>query len=138
LFDTVDTVSDTLRIVADMVKGIEARPAAMRAALLQGHATATDLADYLVKHGVPFRDAHGVVAEIVRHAESRNCDLADLSLAELQKFSPKIGADVSGVLSIEGSLAARSHFGGTAPETVRAAVKQARADLARGGRGENR
>lgn len=129
LFDTVDTVRDTLRIFADMVSGIEARPAAMLEALRQGHATATDLADYLVRHGVPFRDAHAVVAQAVRFAETEGRDLATLTLVELHKFSPFIGDDVFSILSIEGSLASRAHAGGTAPETVRAAVAQARLDL---------
>jgi argininosuccinate lyase len=130
LFDTVDTLRDTLRIFADMVGGVEAKPAAMREALGQGHATATDLADYLVKRGMPFRDAHAVVAQAVRFAETQGRDLAALTLAELQKFSTNIGEDVFGILSIEGSLASRAHIGGTAPDTVRAAVTQARLELA--------
>jgi argininosuccinate lyase len=138
LFDTVDTVGETLRIFADMIGGIEARPAAMRAALEQGHATATDLADYLVKRGVAFRDAHAVVAKAVRFAEDNGRDLAALSLKELKEFSAKIDDDVFGVLSIEGSLASRAHIGGTAPKTVRAAIQQAKADLARGEDGRKR
>jgi argininosuccinate lyase len=138
LFDTVDTVGDTLRIFADMVRGIEAKPAAMRSALEQGHATATDLADYLVKRGVPFREAHEVVANAVRHAENSGRDLAALSLKELQGYSGKVGDDVFEVLSIEGSLAARSHPGGTAPVAVRAAIAQAEADLARAEQGLKR
>ena len=130
LFDTVDTVRDTLRIFADMVAGIEAKPDAMLAALGEGHATATDLADYLVRRGVAFRDAHEVVARTVRFAQEQGRDLAALSLAELRKFSPDIGEDVFAVLSIEGSLARRAHAGGTAPDTVRAAIAQARRDLA--------
>jgi argininosuccinate lyase len=138
LFDTVDTVRDTLRVFCDMVGGVEARPKAMLDALGQGHATATDLADYLVKRGVPFRDAHSVVAHTVRFAESQGRDLAALTLPELQKFSAKIADDVFSVLSIEGSLASRSHAGGTAPATVRAAAKQARLDLAGARRTLNR
>jgi argininosuccinate lyase len=130
LFDTVDTVRDTLRIFADMVAGIEAKPAAMMEALGQGHATATDLADYLVKRGMPFRDAHEAVARTVRLAEEHGRDLASLSLAELRKFSPDIGEDVFAVLSVEGSLASRAHAGGTAPDAVKAAIAQARRDLA--------
>jgi argininosuccinate lyase len=130
LFDTVDTLRDTLRVFCDMVGGIEAKPAAMLEALGQGHATATDLADYLVKRGVPFRDAHSVVAHTVRYAESQGRDLAALTLPELQKFSANIADDVFSVLSIAGSLASRSHAGGTAPAAVRAAAKQARLDLA--------
>jgi argininosuccinate lyase len=131
LFDTVDTVVDTLRIYADMLAGLNAkddgvRPENMRRALAEGFATATDLADYLVKKGVPFRDAHGVVAKAVREAEASGRDLAQLSLDELRAFSPSIGAEVFEVLSVEGSLASRDHTGGTAPAQVRAAVARAR------------
>jgi argininosuccinate lyase len=126
LFDTADTVIDTLRVFAEMVPGIKVKPEAMRAALKQGYATATDLADYLVKKGLPFRDAHEAVARAVRAAESRGCDLADLPLAELQAFAPLIEADVAVVLTVEGSLAARDHIGGTAPAQVRAAIARAR------------
>jgi len=101
----------------------------MRAALAQGYATATDLADYLVRRGVPFRDAHEVVARAVRHAEQAGCDLPDLPLAELQAFSPVIGEDVYAVLTVEGSLASRAHPGGTAPAAVRQALAQARTRL---------
>ncbi len=126
LFDTVDTVRDTLAIFADLVHGIHVNEVAMRAALRQGYATATDLADYLVKKGLPFRDAHEAVAKAVRAAEARGCDLPDLPLAELKKFSPLIADDALAVLSVEGSLASRNHIGGTAPEQVRKAIAQAR------------
>jgi argininosuccinate lyase len=126
LFDTADTVIDTLRIFTDMVAGIHVRPDAMAAALKQGYATATDLADYLVKKGLPFRDAHEAVARAVRAAEVQGCDLADLPLAELRVFSPLIDADVFKVLTVAGSLAARDHTGGTAPAQVRAAIARAR------------
>ena len=129
LFDTVDTLTDTLAIYADMLTGVTVKPEAMRAAVLQGFATATDLADYLVKKGVPFRDAHEVVARAVRAAEAAGRDLADLPLADLQAYSPVIGEDVYAVLTLEGSLAARDHFGGTAPNQVRAAIVRARARL---------
>jgi argininosuccinate lyase len=129
LFDTADTLIDTLRIFADMVPGIRVKPEAMAAALRQGFATATDLADYLVKKGLPFRDAHEAVARAVRAAEQKNCDLADLALAELQSFSPLIGEDVFGVLTVSGSLAARDHLGGTAPNQVKAAVARLRTTL---------
>ena len=129
LFDTVDTLTDTLRIFADMATGITVKAEAMQAALRQGYATATDLADYLVKRGVPFRDAHEVVARAVRAAEGKGGDLADFSLAELQAFSPMIENDVFAVLTVEGSLAARNHIGGTAPQQVRAAIARARATL---------
>ncbi|MEI6300992.1 MAG: argininosuccinate lyase [Betaproteobacteria bacterium] len=130
LFDTVDTLTDTLAIFAELIAGIEAVPGAMRRAALEGHATATDLADYLVKKGLPFRDAHEAVARAVRAAEQLGCDLAALPLAKLKSFSPLVANDVYGVLSLEGSVASRKHAGGTAPAQVRAAVKRARRDLA--------
>jgi argininosuccinate lyase len=129
LFDTADTLIDTLRIFADMVPGIRVKPENMAAALRQGFATATDLADYLVKKGLPFRDAHEAVARAVRTAEAQGCDLPDLSLAELQAFSPLIADDVFAVLTVAGSLAARDHIGGTAPVQVKAAIARARQRL---------
>ncbi len=122
LFDTVDTVIDTLRIYADMMRGITVKPENMRAAVMQGFATATDLADYLVKKGLPFRDSHEVVALAVRHADTQKCDLSDLSLDVLRGFSDLIDNDVYEVLTPEGSLNARNHIGGTAPAQVRAQV----------------
>ncbi|MDO8925913.1 MAG: argininosuccinate lyase [Sideroxyarcus sp.] len=130
LFDTVDTLTLTLRIYADMMRGITVKPEAMRRAALQGYATATDLADYLVKKGLPFRDAHEAVALAVRHAEQKGCDLAELKLDELQQFSALIADDIYGVLTLEGSLAARNHTGGTAPNQVEAAIARARKLLA--------
>ncbi len=119
LFDTADTVRDTLRIFVDMIGGITVKAEAMRAAALKGYATATDLADYLVKRGVPFRDAHEVVAHAVRVCVERGCDLAELSLDELKAFHPAIEADVMPVLTLERSIQARAHVGGTAPARVR-------------------
>ena len=130
LFDTVDTLATTLRIYAEMVGGITVDKAAMRRAAMEGFATATDLADYLVKKGVPFREAHEVVARAVRRAAEKGVDLAQLGLAELKQFSGLIEADVTEKLSLEGSLAARDHVGGTAPNQVRAAIARARARLA--------
>ncbi|MDR1648176.1 MAG: argininosuccinate lyase [Zoogloeaceae bacterium] len=131
LFDAVDTVIDTLRIFADMVgTGITVKAGAMAAALTQGFATATDLADYLVKKGLPFRDAHAVVGGTVKAAEQKGVDLSALSLAELQAFSSLMTEDVFAVLTVEGSLAARKHIGGTAPEQVRAAIAAARQRMA--------
>ena len=129
LFDTADTVLDTLRIFADMMGGIEARPDNMRNALTQGFATATDLADYLTKKGLPFRDAHEAVGLAVKRAEELGVDLPQLSLADLQAFSPLVADDVFAVLTVEGSLAARDHIGGTAPNQVRAAIQRARTRL---------
>jgi len=133
LFDTVDTVVDTLRIFAEMVAGISVKPDAMRAAALQGFSTATDLADYLVKRGLPFRDAHEAVAHAVRICVDRGCDLADLTLdemrAELPNVATLIGEDVFEYLTLEGSVASRNHPGGTAPQQVRLAIAAARQAL---------
>jgi argininosuccinate lyase len=101
----------------------------MRAAALQGYATTTDLADYLVKKGLPFRDAHEAVAHAVRACEQRGCDLTDLGLDELRAFSALIEQDVFEVLTLEGSVAARNHIGGTAPAQVRAAIAHVRSQL---------
>ena len=129
LFDTVDTLTQSLRIYADMISGIDVNPDAMRDAALQGFATATDLADYLVKKGMPFRDAHEVVAQAVKYAEVRNCELSDVELTKLQQFSALIETDVYQVLTLEGSLASRNHIGGTAPQQVMAAIQRARDSL---------
>ncbi len=129
LFDTIDTVVDTLAIFAEMIAGIEVNEAAMARALHEGFATATDLADYLVKRGLPFRDAHEAVARAVRAAEDRGCALEALSLDELRGFSKLIEADVFGVLDPRGSAASRRHIGGTAPEQVRAQIARARAAM---------
>jgi argininosuccinate lyase len=129
LFDTADTLLVTLEIYADMLRGIKVNKEAMRTAATEGFATATDLADYLVKKGTPFRDAHEVVALAVRHAVDKGCDLSDLSLAELQKFSAQISENVYQVLTLEGSLASRNHIGGTAPYQVKQAIARARQSL---------
>jgi argininosuccinate lyase len=118
VFDTVDTLQATLRAFAEMVPGIAVEREAMRRAALQGHSTATDLADYLVRRGVPFRDAHEAVGRAVRRADELGCTLAQLPLAELQALAPQAGADVFEVLTLEGSVAARDHVGGTAPAQV--------------------
>ena len=131
LFDAADTVTDTLRIFAEIIGGIETRPQAMRDALRQGFATATDLADYLTRKGLPFRDAHEVVGLAVKRAEALGVDLPQLPLAELQAFSPLIDEDVFTALTIEGSLAARNHIGGASPQQVRAAIGRARAKITR-------
>jgi argininosuccinate lyase len=124
LFDTVDTLKDTLRIFAEMVGGITVKPQAMEKAALKGYATATDLADYLVKKGLPFRDAHETVAHAVKAAISHQVDLSELPLAVLQQFNPKIEKDVYGVLSLRGSLNARNILGGTAPAQVRQQIER--------------
>ena len=129
LFDTVDTLKDTLRIFAEMVGGITVKPEAMERAALRGYATATDLADYLVKKGLPFRDAHETVAHAVKTAIAGGVDLSELPLATLQQFNPHIGDDVYEVLSLRGSLNARNTLGGTAPAQVRAQVARHRARL---------
>jgi argininosuccinate lyase len=129
LFDTADTLLQTLRIFVDLVSGIEVHAARMRLAAAEGHSTATDLADYLVKKGMPFRDAHEAVAKAVRAASDRGVALSDLALEELRGFSNLIGADVIDVLTLEGSVNSRDHFGGTAPVQVRAAVQRHRERL---------
>ncbi|MCR5868264.1 MAG: argininosuccinate lyase [Aquincola tertiaricarbonis] len=122
LFDTVDTVRDTLRIMAEMVEGIVVKPEAMERAALRGYATATDLADYLAKRGVPFRDAHEVVAHAVKTCLQRGIDLAELPLDELKALNAAVGDDVLQVLTLRGSLEARNVLGGTAPVQVRAQI----------------
>ena len=141
LFDTVDTLKDTLRIFAEMIGGqvnpatgakeggITVNAANMRAAALKGYATATDLADYLVKKGLPFRDAHETVAHAVKLATQKGVDLSELPLEELQSFNPNVQADVFEVLSLEGSLNARNTLGGTAPAQVRTQLQRHRARL---------
>ena len=129
LFDTVDTLAGTLRILAEMVAGIQVKPAAMEAAARRGYATATDLADYLVKKGLPFRDAHEVVAHAVKLGLQRGLDLAELPLADLQALHPLIADDAPGVLTLRGSLEARNVRGGTAPAQVLAQVARHRARL---------
>jgi argininosuccinate lyase len=130
LFDTVDTLKDTLRIFAEMVGGITVMPEAMEQAARRGYATATDLADYLVKKGLPFRDAHETVAHAVKAAMAQGCDLADLPLDVLQKFNAAIEKDVYDAMSLRGSLEARKTLGGTAPDQVRAQVARHRVRLA--------
>ena len=126
LFDTVDTLSDTLTIFADMMASITVNAENMKKAALEGFSTATDLADYLVKKGLPFRDAHEAVARAVRHAEGKGIDLAQVPLEELRAFSALIDQTVYAVLTLDGSAASRNHIGGTAPAQVRAAVARAR------------
>jgi len=141
LFDTVDTLKDTLRIFSEMMGGqlnsqtglkeggITVNAQAMEAATKKGYATATDLADYLVKKGLPFRDAHEVVAHAVKKAQTQNLDLSELPLQTLQQFNPSIQADVFECLSLEGSLNARNTLGGTAPTQVRQQIARHRARL---------
>jgi argininosuccinate lyase len=127
LFDTVDTLTMTLRIYTDMMRCVTVNAERMRAAALEGFSTATDLADYLVRKGLPFRDAHEAVARAVRLAVERGCNLDGLGLADLRSFSALVNDDVHSVLTPEGSVASRNHTGGTAPAQVRAAVARARA-----------
>ena len=130
LFDTVDNLKGSLKIFADMIPAISCNKDSMRQATMQGFATATDLADYLVRAGLPFRDAHEVVGKSVAYCVEKGCDLSDLSLSELQSFDSRIESDVADVLTLEGSVAARDHIGGTAPKQVRAAVDAARKSIA--------
>ncbi|MFI4926604.1 MAG: argininosuccinate lyase [Burkholderiales bacterium] len=130
LFDTVDTLKDTLRIFAEMAGGITVQREAMEQAALKGYATATDLADYLVKKGLPFRDAHETVAHAVKAAVTHKCDLSELPLAVLKQFNPAIEKDVYDALSLRGSLNARNTLGGTAPVQVQAQIERHRQRLA--------
>lgn len=130
LFDTVDTLLGCLRAFADMVPALQVKAANMRTAAASGYSTATDLADYLVRRGVAFRDAHEIVGTAVRLGIDSGRDLADISLEELQGLSPVIESDVFTVLTVDGSVSARDHFGGTAPRQVRAAIARARLRLA--------
>jgi argininosuccinate lyase len=129
VFDAADTLADVLALLAELLAGLEPVPARMREALDRGFATATDLADYLVRKGMAFRDAHDVVSRAVRAAEAAGKDLAGLALGELQAFSKLVGEDVYAVLTPEGSVASRAHVGGTAPAAVRAAIARARKRL---------
>ncbi|WP_431474570.1 argininosuccinate lyase [Marinobacter sp. KM021] len=129
LFDTVDTIKGCLKAYADMIPAIEAKADNMRVAAKRGFSTATDLADYLVKRGVPFRDAHEIVGKSVAFGVAEGRDLSDMTLEELKQFSDVIGEDVFDVLTLEGSVQARDHLGGTAPNQVRAAVARARKGL---------
>ena len=141
LFDTVDTIKDTLRIFAEMIGGqvnpttgtkdggIEVNAAAMEQAARRGYATATDLADYLVKKGLPFRDAHETVAHAVKAAQTKGVDLPELPLAQLQQFNASIEPDVFDILSLRGSLNARRTLGGTAPDQVLAQIARHRTRL---------
>lgn len=129
LFDAADTVRDSLRAFADMVPAIRSKKENMLEAARRGFSTATDLADYLVRKGIPFRDSHEVVGKSVAYGIEQSKDLSEMTLAELQQFSDVIEQDVFDVLTLEGSVAARNHIGGTAPDQVRAAVKRARERL---------
>lgn len=131
LFDAVDTVRDSLRAFADMVPNIIARKEDMREAAKRGFSTATDLADYLVRKGIPFRDAHEIVGKSVAYGVETGKDLSEMSLEELQQFSTEISAEVFAVLTLEGSVAARNHIGGTAPDQVRVAAEYAKVALSK-------
>ncbi len=130
LFDTVDTLRDSLRAFADMAPNLIARKDDMREAAMRGFSTATDLADYVVRKGIPFRDAHEIVGKAVGYGVKTGKDLSEMTLEELQQFSTEITADVFDVLTLEGSVAARNHIGGTAPDQVRAAAARAKTALA--------
>ncbi|MDA8734754.1 argininosuccinate lyase [Porticoccaceae bacterium] len=129
LFDAVDTVADCLRAFGDMIPAIQANSESMFEAARRGFSTATDLADYLVGKGIPFRDSHEIVGKSVAYGVDQGKDLSEMSLAELQQFSDQIEEDVFEILSLEGSVAARNHIGGTAPQQVRAAAQRALALL---------
>ncbi|HID48892.1 MAG TPA: argininosuccinate lyase [Chromatiales bacterium] len=130
LFDTIDNVKGCLRLFADMMPRIRVKRDNMREAARRGFSTATDLADYLVRKGVAFRDAHEIVGQAVRYGLDQGKDLSEMSLSELHQFSEVIEQDVFEVLTLDGSVAARNHVGGTAPQQVRAAIARARQRLA--------
>jgi argininosuccinate lyase len=130
LFDTIETLTATLAIFSEMLPGMKVNAQNMQAAAFEGYATATDLADYLVRKGLAFRDAHEAVGSAVRYAAGSHRDLSELDLAELRRFSRLIEADVERVLTLRGSVASRDHRGGTAPKQVRAALARARRRLA--------
>jgi argininosuccinate lyase len=132
LFDSIDTLKASLRVVADMMPTVKVKKENMRAAAAKGFSTATDLADYLVKKGTPFRDAHEVVGKAVRYGIENNKDLSEMSLAEFAEFTDVIADDVYDVLTLEGSCAARNHFGGTAPQQVRQAIARAKEYMKKG------
>ncbi|MCB1838292.1 MAG: argininosuccinate lyase, partial [Alcanivoracaceae bacterium] len=129
LFDAVDTLKGSLRAFADMIPSIEPNREVMREAARRGFATATDLADYLVRKGIPFRDAHEIVGKAVAYGVEKKKDLSDMLISELKQFSEQIDEDVFEVLTLEGSVSARNHVGGTAPDQVRAAIVRARQAL---------
>lgn len=129
LFDTADTLRDSLRAFADMVPHLQAKKEFMRGAAMRGFSTATDLADYVVRKGIPFRDAHEIVGKAVAYGLETGKDLSEMTLEELKQFSDQISEDVFDVLTLEGSVAARDHIGGTAPDQVRAAAGRARQKL---------
>ena len=130
LFDAIDTVKDSLKAYADMVPAITPNKESMYEAAKRGFSTATDLADYLVRKGIPFRDSHEIVGKSVAYGVAQNKDLSEMSLQELQQFSDQIEQDVFDVLTLEGSVAARDHLGGTAPKQVKAAAGRAKQLLA--------
>jgi len=125
LFDAIDTVRGSLLAFADMIPALVPNIEVMKEAALRGFSTATDLADYLVKKNIPFRDAHEIVGKAVALGVRENRDLSELTLAELQQFSSLIEQDVFAVLTLSGSVAARDHLGGTAPRQVKAAIERA-------------
>jgi len=133
LFDTVDNLKGSLKVFADMMARLTCNRERMRAAARQGFSTATDLADYLVRKGIPFRDAHEIVGKAVALGVREGRDLSELTLEDLRQFSPAIGEDVFHVLTLEGSVAARDHIGGTAPSQVRQAIERARERLGQAG-----
>jgi len=130
LFDSLDTTTAAVRVFAGMIPQLTVNPDAMYQAASRGFSTATDLADYLVRKNIPFRDAHEIVGKAVQAAEQAGCDLSDMTIESLQQFSRDIDRDVYDVLTLEGSVRARDHFGGTAPDQVLAAIRKVREQLA--------
>ena len=129
LFDSFDTIGASTKIMHGMIQNMQLNRDRMRVAASEGYSTATDLADYLVRQGVPFRNAHAVVGKIVRHCVDNSLTLESLSLADLESFHASLDNGALEVLKLEGSVASRNHVGGTAPDQVRRAVLQARQRL---------
>ena len=130
-FDVADTISDTLDIFKEMVSNLKVFPENMEAAAMKGYSTATDLADYLVKKGMTFREAHGVVAKVVKFAINQKCDLSDLKLKDLQKFSKLILKDVFNSLDLKGSIESRKHIGATGFNSIKKALKKSKIKLSK-------
>ena len=129
VFDVIDTLEDTLEIFPEMIAELKIFPKNMQAAAMKGYATATDLADYLVNKGLPFRESHGIVAKVVKQAVSKDCDISEFDLSELQKFSSVIDKDVYKYLTLEGSIQSRKHVGGTAFSAVKKAISKVKIKL---------
>jgi argininosuccinate lyase len=131
MFDTVDTIKSSLEVLSEMMKNIKFRPENMKKALSRGYITATDLADYLSRKGLPFRQAHEVVGKLVRYAEEKRRELTQLSISEIRMFSNLFDEDIYGQISIEGSISGRKSYGGTAKENVLRMIQECKKEITR-------